>query len=821
MNNSSTQISTPVQSQNQLNIKELLFNCLAHWYWFVLSLAVCMGFMFFKMHKAIPMYSRHCSVMFKTRTASSLASVEDELNSLGVISMRSSVQNEILTFKSLDIMTEAVSRLHLYMDYQEEGRVRPYTIYGTSIPYTVKMLDLGDEDAGSFRMLDDNGKVILTDFHFKGEEFQKSITATVGDTLSTPLGRVLLIPTLEEVRHFRPIAVTKRTLSSAALSWKGRLTVAASSDKDADVVDLTLVDSNPQRAEALLNMVVVVYNDSWVADKNKSIVNAKMFINDKLAAIENELSDIDDDISAFKSRNLLPSVKNAASLYLKDNQSIEMAIQTLRDDLANSKYFKTYLTDEANNGHVLPLNPGLSNSAISAEISKYNNLIMQRQSLVSNSSEKNVLVIDLDKDLKNIRETLLASVDNNIHFLEVQIDNLNKQKKEIQANLSENPIQEEELTTSTRLQNVKEGLYLYLLQKREENELSQAFTAYNNRMIEAPTGSSSPVSPNKRNMYMIAFLLGLAIPGGIIYLLEVTNTKVRSKKDIEFLQVPFLGEVPQVNKQSEGNRFVIAARNFILPKSVLKKMYKEKEKADTGEIIVKHGSRNMINEAFRILRTNLEFVTKGKDAKVIEITSFNAGSGKSFISKNLAACLTLKGFNVLLVDGDLRHASVSKVVGSPKKGISDYLAGKDNDIDNVIVAHPDYKGLSVLPVGTIPPNPTELVSDEKFSTLIKGMKEKFDYIIVDCPPVDVVADAQIINAVADATMFIARANLLEKEMVPSIDGLFNEKKFKGMNLVLNGTTSDGHGHYRYHYGYRYGYHYGNEYGYHYHSYDED
>ena len=337
---------------------------------------------------------------------------------------------------------------------------------------------------------------------------------------------------------------------------------------------------------------------------------------------------------------------------------------------------------------------------------------------------------------------------------------------------------------------MKESLYLFLLQKREENELSQAFTAYNTRVVNKPA-SFGPTAPNTRNILMMSFLLGLAIPFGVVYLMESNNTKVRGRKDVEHLAVPFLGELPQ-----DGHE-------------------KKKEAGEANTIVVKGGKRDIINEAFRVLRTNVEFMCNSSEGnKVIAMTSFNPGSGKSFVSMNLGMAIALKGKKVLIVDGDMRHGSTSAYMGSPARGLADYLGGAVSEVDTLIVKTPECQNMQVLPIGSIPPNPTELLESPRFGELIGELKSRFDYVIIDCPPIEVVADAQIIDKFADRTFFVIRAGLFDRSMLPELDRLYEEKKYRNMSFILNGSRND-QGRYGYSHTYRYGYGYGYGYGYNY------
>ncbi len=306
-------------------------------------------------------------------------------------------------------------------------------------------------------------------------------------------------------------------------------------------------------------------------------------------------------------------------------------------------------------------------------------------------------------------------------------------------------------------------------------------------MITPPTGNGIPTSPKTKSILMMAFIVGLLLPIGIIFLHESMNTRIRSRKDLDALTIPLVGNIPQHGVAKM--RSITRAKNH---------------HSDTdGRMVVKEGSRNIINEAFRLARTNIEFMSASTGGKnnVIAITSFNPGSGKTFLSMNLGAALAIKGKKVLVIDGDMRRGTTSTYVGSPKLGLSDYLGHRTEDLSKIIVSHNDFPTLSVMPVGTLPPNPTELLFDQRLEEMLSVLREKFDYILIDCPPVDIVADMQIIERHVDRTIFVVRVGFLERSMLPELESMYRTNRFKNMSVILNGAQLKAYGRYGYNYGY--------------------
>lgn len=776
-----------------IRIQDLYYLCLAKWRWFVLSLVICLGIAFIYLLKTPPVYTRTASLLIKEESKGQSLSgdVGASFSDLGLFQPNTNVNNELVSLQSPAVMYDVVKRLHLEVDYSTEGSFYAQVRYGQNLPVTVSFAGLADNETAALTVEPVQSKGIkLKAFVHNGEKVDGEVVGTLNDSLVTPIGKIVIRPAAAFVdwqKSSEPLTVSRSGLNSAVSRYSAGLSVALQSEKTT-IVDLTFKDVCTQRAEDILNTVIAVYNENWIKDKNQIAVSTSMFINDRLGVIESELGHVDENISTFKSENLLPDVQAASQLYMTERSQAQSQILTLNTQLSMARYIRNYLTAASSRNQLLPANSGLESANIESQISEYNSLQLQRNNLVANSSEQNPLVVDMDESLRSMRRSIVSSVDNLITTLNTQIHSLEKSDQRATEHIAANPSQAKYLLSVERQQKVKESLYLFLLQKREENELSQAFTAYNTRIITPPTGSMAPTAPMKKNILLVAFALGVLIPVVIVFLQETMNTRVRGKKDLENLSIPFVGEIPLYGKVRRSGLF-----------------HKKVTPLTETRVVVKEGSRDVVNEAFRVLRTNLEFVS-GENGKgqVILMTSFNPGSGKTFLTVNIAATLAIKGKRVLVIDGDLRRGSTSVYVGSPHHGLSNYLAGKIEHIEDVIVPASETVRFDVLPVGTIPPNPTELLAGERLQALLANFRVRYDYILIDCPPIELVADTHIIGKYADRTIFVVRAGLLERSMLPELEALYTEHKFKNMTVLLNGT--EGNGSYRY--GYRYGYHYG-------------
>ena len=774
-----------------IRIQDLFYLCLAKWYWFVISLVITLGIATVYLLKTPPVYTRSAMILIKDDSQGKSMPSDIGFSDLGLLQSNTNVNNELVALQSPSVMTEVVRRLHLDMNYSIDGRFHHTVVYGTALPVAVTVKGLSDSESASFTLqLHGDGSYSLTQFALNGELLEGSTeecAGTMGESLSTPVGQIMVVPSLYYTAGAEHKIYVQRLPLYATVNQYSSQFSASLEDEKSTVIRLSFNDVSTQRAEDVLNTIISVYNENWVKDKNQIAVSTSMFIDDRLEIIEKELGTVDENISSYKSEHLLPDVQSASSMYMSQSSEISNRLLALNNQLYMTRYIRNYLTNEANHNALLPANSGVESSGIESQIAEYNTCLLQRNSLVASSSESNPLVVDLDKTLAAMREAIVTSIDNQLITLQTQINTLQQSEKQTTERIAANPDQAKYLLSVERQQKVKESLYLFLLQKREENELSQAFTAYNTRIITPPVGSMIPTSPVKKNIALVALALGVLIPVVIIFIQENINTRVRGRKDLESLSMPLIGEIPLSEPQGRKKNYFSRSKNTHKP-----------------ALVVKDGRRDVVNEAFRVLRTNLEFIVpQDRRSNVIVVTSFNPGSGKTFLALNMAESLALKGKNVLVIDGDLRRASTSSFIGSPKVGLTNYLARYVDNVDDIIVYNKEKWNFSILPVGVIPPNPTELLEEKRLGTLIEQLRTKYDYIFIDCPPVEIVADTAIIEKLADRTLFVVRASLLERSMLPVLETMYEERKLKNMSLILNGTQNSGS-----RYGYKYAYHYG-------------
>ena len=781
--------TTPVgkPADDFIRIQDLWSMFVPKWYWFAISLFITLTIAVLYLLSTPPIYTRTAAILVKDNSkSSSSTSAMNDFSDLGIFKSNTNINNELLTLKSPTLMTEVVNRLGLNETFTIRKGLKNVDLYKVS-PVTITFCDKTEVPLSFTIKFSSKEAFAISELEISGEDIGETLSAQMGDSIQTSAGIMIVSPTQEFTDAFigTSIRYVRGSVRAAVDTYSNAL-VAELGNEDATIINLSINDTSIRKAEDILNTLIEVYNENWIRDKNQIAVSTSQFSSDRLGVIESELGHVDENISSYKSEHLLPDVQAASSLYMAQSAENNKELSTLNNQLSTAQYIRRELNTKQLD-QTLPANSGIVSANIETQISEYNNLVLDRNRLIANSSEKNPLVKNMASSLQSMQRTIIQSVDNLIVSLNTQIRSLRRQEEATTNRLASNPNQAKYLLSVERQQKVKEELYLYLLQKREENELSQAFTAYNTRLITAPRGSMFPTAPRKMNILLVAFAVGLLVPAVGIFMKENMNTKVRGRKDLENLSIPFIGEIPQYS----GTK---------------KKWweFKHRKRQDMKIIVVNEGNRNIINEAFRVLRSNMDFMaSKDNNQHVFVLTSFNPGSGKSFLAINIAISFAIKKKKILVIDGDLRHRTVSSYVDSPNKGLSDYLNNQIEDWKEIIVSYKGYTNLHILPIGTIPPNPTELLEDSKLSMLIEALRPEYDYIFIDCPPVDIVADAQIIEKWADRTIFVVRSGLLDRSMLSELENMYTGKRFKNLSMILNGTESTGG-----RYGYRYGYHYG-------------
>ncbi|NML37258.1 polysaccharide biosynthesis tyrosine autokinase [Chitinophaga sp. G-6-1-13] len=754
--------------------RNILESFIHHWYWFVISVVLALAAAYVCI-LITPAAYRLSAIILIDDNASAVNAlpIGQAANFVGNNSLMktTSAEKEIYILKSRRLARQVVADLHLNISYFKKEKLKLVDMYLAS-PVRIEFLNDRYHSATFTIKPAQAGKYTISGLKMQSDHSDFSITAAFGDTVITPFGKCKL--NRKATKFSEPITVAVTTIEEAANSYNSRIE-AKIDDEKSGAINLSLVDNNYQKAADVINKVIAVYNDYIIKDKNQQAESTALFIKERLKIIAVELGDVDGEIEQYKKTNHLTDVVSEAAMYLATSSDYQSQYIGTATQLNLVNFMDDFLTNPKNNEQLLPVNTGITDSGLETLMVAYNEVLLKRNRLLDNSSIKSPVVQSLDSGLASIKKTMLFSIDNIRNALRIKLRDINEQQGSTAKQIGEVPTQEKEVQSISRQKKVKEELYLYLLQKREENEMNLATAMPNARVVDYAEGTLAPVSPDKFRILFIALLLGLVLPAIVIYLLQLFGSSVHNKKDIEsYVTIPLSGEIPQ-GKKTPGY-----------------------------PVAVKEESRDAVSESFRIIRTNLLFMLpSSSEGRVMMITSTHSGEGKTFVSINLALSFALTNKRVILVNADIRKSSAgNSFFNNTGKGLTDYLSGHETDIQSIIKKEVLHPALDVIDSGRIPPNPAELLLSERLEVLMATLRKSYDYIILDNVPMGLVADAVIVNRVADLTIYIIRAGKLDRRLLPQIEKSYQHKKFKNMTVILNGYNA-GKEFYRYGYGYGY------------------
>ena len=783
--------------EDNVDYKELLFRYIIHWPWFVASLLVCLigawGYLYFQ----TPVYQISASIMIKDDKKGGGGSAD--LESLGLGGMMTSTQsidNEIEVLRSKTILKEVVNNLELYITYYDEDEFPKKELYKASpiiVNLTaqeadnlpgVAMIDMKLTQEGG---LDVNLKVGLNEYNKHFDKLPAVLPTDVG-TFGFALKDSLSNGKIEGQNITRNISAIVSQPFGVAKGYQGALTIAPTS-KATSVATVSLVNTNIQRGQDFINKLMEMYNRNTNNDKNEVAQKTREFINERIQIIDEELGNTEDKLEAFKRNAGLTDISSDAQLAVSGNAEYEKKRVENGTQINLVRDLNKYINNPSNEYEVLPSNIGLSDNGLTTQIDRYNELIIERKRLLRTSTESNPMIVNLDASIRVMKANVKAAIDGTLQGLLIVKADLDREASRFSRRISDAPGQERQYVSIARQQEIKAGLYLMLLQKREENAITLAATANNAKIIDEPVAEGGPVSPKPQTIYMIALVLGVGLPVGVIFLIGLTKFKIEGRGDVEKLtRLPIVGDVPLTAEK-------------------------------TGSIAVFENQNNLMSETFRNVRTNLQFML-GNGQKVILVTSTVSGEGKSFISANLAISLSLLGKKVVIVGLDIRKPGLNKVFNISRKeqGITQYLSDPEKNLMDFVQLSDVSKSLYILPGGTVPPNPTELLARDGLDKAIETLKKNFDYVILDTAPVGMVTDTLLIGRVADLSVYVCRADYTRKAEFTLINELAENNKLPNLCTVINGLDLQkkkygyyyGYGKYGKYYGYgkRYGYGYG-------------
>ncbi len=612
-----------------------------------------------------------------------------------------------------------------------------------------------------------------------GNEFNEIGFVKQKNNVTNVVRHITSLDVLIEVVKRLQLPIEDSEIINKAGEIQSRLS-AEIEDLGSTIISLTYKDFSTEDAERVLNLVIQVYNDKWLQEKHYAIENTSQFIDSRLKLLERDLNIVDDSISSYKSRYGITEIARVSDIYLQQQSKADADILTLMNQKAMAEYIQSLLDEKTSQKQLLLVNSGINNSLIESQITLYNSLLLQMQSHLEYTSGQNPLIINLEKELNSLRKNIYASVNNHIRTIDIQLRSLQSYHGKTTSKITSNPSQAKHLLSIEREQKVKESLYMYLLQKKEENEISITYKTAPTQIIDVPNGSNKHTSPSAPKVLLAAFLLGLLAPVAVIFLRATMDESVRDRFDIERnSDIPFLGEVPYSGREHSLESFLM---RFGIGR-----------KAKASGIVVGPDMLNASNEAFRVLRNNMDSIVSdkysSKGCRVYLLKSTQIEVGKTFVGMNLSLVKAIGGQRVLFIDGDLRQASASRLWRTPLLGLSDYLCGDENDYRKLLWHPEGYPMLDVLPAGALPTNPTELLQSTLLDKLINTVRQHYDCVFIDSPSASILADADIVERTIDSTLYVIRAGRFNRHRLGELSPIeiINGTR-KPQYIILNGVN---------------------------------
>ena len=773
--------TSPVLQSNlpeeQVDIRKILFKILRNWHWIILSLIATMSIAWLYNRYAEPVFKAKASIMIKDEKKGGAGLLDNPLlKELDLGGGGKLVDNEIEVLKSYDLMENVVRKQQLFLDIKSKGNLTSRSVFDKESPLIIQFAnpDTISQPLHWSITRQPNGK-----WHLNYGAHNKDLSITRGrwyiinglqfqitDNPGFKTGSDSTNLIEEYLIYINPV-------KTAINSYTSALSVQPAS-KTASIINLELTDYNNRRAQTALNALINIYNQQALEDKNKVTNNTLEFLNDRLAIIENELRAVEGQVQQFKSTNRITDVSAEAQKYLEQAKQVDMQKAEQQTQLSILESIENNLKANQDNPKLAPSGSGITEPSLAEMIQTHNRLVLERERQVERLGPKNPIPVDLANQIINLRGSLLTNIGNLKQAYRIALNDISSKDAELNARIRNIPQIQKNLVQIQRDQSVKEQLYFLLLQKREESAITLASTTPDSRSIEKPR-SIGVVSPKSALIMAVAFLLGLLIPIGIIYLINFFNNKIEDKDEVELkCKAPVLGEISYVKK-------------------------------DTSPIVVQKGSRSIVAEQFRVIRTSISFTRPGHSPRIILVTSHRPEEGKSFTSLNLAASYALLNKKVVVLEFDLRKPRLSAAVNiHAEAGISNYLAGSTTNTDDILHEVPGFEQrFWLLPAGPIPPNPAELILGENMKKLMDELNKKFDYIIFDTPPYGLVTDSALLAAHADISIVVLRQGFTFNWVLQELNKKITDNPNQPLYTVINRVGEKGkYGSYKkYGYGY--------------------
>ncbi|WP_421811697.1 GumC family protein [Flagellimonas sp.] len=777
-------------NDSELDLKGILQSYTKHWKWFALSILVFVSLAILYLRYAIPEYSATAKIqILEESNGGSELNVLEDLNLFS--SGKTKMEDEIELINARENFISIVKNLDLNIRFFLQGNIKDAELYDQKAkPFSVNFL--------ANDSIISNSKAVFfvkvyseTSFGFREKEDSPEKKIEFGEKFNTELGDIIMTPNANLERYkTRNIRVMVNPVNAVADYYRKKTNVRANDTKFSNIINLTLNDPIEQRAVDIINSLININNSNAVRDKKEIADRTTKFINDRITEIYSSLSNVDETAENYKTSRGIADLGSQSNINFNQSAASEQQLQEveIQQNIANSM---KDLINSQDGYDIIPTNVGLNDAGIANTAQRYNELVSQRKRLLESSNEKNPVIVKLDQQLESLKRGMQSSLNNVTNNLDLQVNSLSKQLSQINSRIYAAPSNERALRDISRQQQTTESLYLYLLQKREESQITFASASPKSKVVDAAYGSNRPVSPKTNAIYLTAFILGLLLPFSIIYVRDLLDNKVHNKLDLEKNagDIPVIVEVPRLGRKDDR--------------------------------LVKKQDRSVLAESLRILRTNLNYIQKSHKStpnNIIFITSSVPGEGKTFISSNLAAIYANTGKKVLLIGADIRNPKLYdffttddmiqtdkiKPKRSTKDGLTEYLVNSNLNVQDITIpAQVNENSIDIIFSGKIPPNPTELLMNDRMGELFKKVSELYDYVIVDTAPLMVVTDTLLISEYASQILYVVKAGGTEKKVLNFPVKLKAEGKLKGLSFVVNNVKQSNLG-----YGGKYGYGYG-------------